>query len=113
MRIMPRASAADYARASYAGEVEARVAKCLLSLSSLVFVLVSKPRWPRRTVIPDLHLHRQRTPSAHLSELSISECVTIDYLCLWCHIRPMPMVCNDIPRDIPERDPPRTYARTL
>ena len=22
------------------------------------------------------------------------------------------MVCNDIPRDIPERDPPRTYART-
>ena len=105
MRIMPRASAADYARASYAGEVEARVAKCLLSLSSLVFVLVSKPRWPRRTVIPDLHLHRQRTPSAHLSELSISECVTIDYV-IW------PIVCNDIPRDIPERDPPRTYART-
>ena len=25
---------------------------------------------------------------------------------------PIPMVCNDIPRDIPERDPPRTYVRT-
>jgi len=22
------------------------------------------------------------------------------------------MVCNDIPRDIPERDPPRTHVRT-
>ena len=81
----------------------------LRSLGSLVFV-VSKPRWPRHAVIPDLHLHRQRTLPTHLSELSISECVTIDYL--WCHIWPIPMVCNDIPRDILERDPPRTYART-
>jgi len=38
--------------------------------------------------------------------LNVSDCVT--------HIWPipMPMVCNDIPRDIPERDPPHTYART-
>ena len=88
--------------------------RCIASYS-LAF-LVSKPRWPRRAVIPDLHLHRQRP---HISlELSISECVTIDYL-IW----PMPMVCNDIPRDIPERDipkrdiperdPPRPYIRTL
>ena len=60
--------------------------------SCLVFV-VSKLRWPR--CVRDL------------SESSVSECVT--------HIWPipMPMVCNDIPRDIPERDPPRTYIRTL
>ena len=85
---------------------------------SLVFV-VSKPQWPRRAIIPDLHLHRQRTPSAHLSELSISECVTIDYTHVF-----MPMVSHMAytysiryvttfdPRDIPERDPPRMYART-
>ena len=56
---------ADYARASYAGAASWRHAwhvlrsiRCIASYS-LVFV-VSKPRWPRRAVIPDLHLHRQR-----------------------------------------------------
>ena len=34
-----------------------------------------------------------------------SDCVT--------HIWPIPMVCINIPCDIPERDPPRTYIRTL
>ena len=36
----------------------------------------------------------------------MSDCVT------HAHIQPIPMVCNNIPRDIPERDPPRTYVRT-
>ena len=61
------------ARASYAGSGEARVARVKFSVgeaSCLVFV-VSKPRWPRCAVVPDLHLHRQRTPS------SVSECVRL------------------------------------
>ena len=55
--------------------------------------VVLKPRWPR--CVRDL------------SESSVSEFVT--------HIWPipMPMVCNDIPCDIPERDPPCMYIRTL
>jgi len=108
MHIMPRAIAqtmrARLMRVQLVGGARGTCyVRCIASYS-LVFV-VSKPRWPRRAVIPDLHLHRQRP---HISlELSISECVTIDYL-IW----PMPMVCNDILRDIPERDPPRTYVRT-
>ena len=42
---------------------------------------------------------------SHELNLNVSDCVT--------HIWPipMPMVCNDILCDIPEHDPPRTYAR--
>ena len=36
--------------------------------------------------------------------LNVSDCVT--------HIWPIPMVCNDILCDVPERDPPRTYVHT-
>jgi len=69
-------------RVSYAGAGEARCGM-LRTLYSLVFA-VSKLRWPHRAIIPDLHLHHQRTPSAHLSKLSIhvSECVTYG-LYLW------------------------------
>ena len=74
--------------------------------SCLVFV-VSKPRWPRCAVVPDIHLHRQRAlSSAHLSESSISECVR---LCDAHMAYTYGLVCN-----IPDRDPPRTctYVRT-
>jgi len=70
----------DYVRASYAGAGEARVAGVMFAVgeaSCLVFV-VSKPRWPRCAVVPDLHLHRQRMPSAiYLSRayLNVSDCV--------------------------------------
>jgi len=50
---MPRASAQTI-RACVFMRVQLR----LHSLYSSTFV-VSKPRWPRRAVIPDLHLHRQ------------------------------------------------------
>ena len=76
---------------------------CRFRRSCLVFV-VSKPQWPCRTVVPDLHLHRQRTLSSpHLSRayLNVSDCVT--------HIWPILMVCNNIPHDIPEHDPPLMY----
>ena len=72
-------------------------------------LVVSKLRWPRRTIVPNLHLHRQRMlSSTHLSESSISECVR---LCD-AHGLYLAMVCNNILRDIPERGPPRTYVRT-
>ena len=78
---------------------------CRSRRSCLVFV-VSKSQWPCRTVVPDLHLHRQRTLSSpHLSRayLNVSDCVT--------HIWPILMVCNNIPHDIPdhEHDPPLMY----
>ena len=38
--------------------------------------------------------------------LNVSDCV------IMTHIWPIPMVCNNIPRDIPECDPPCTYVRT-
>ena len=51
----------------------------VVGLGEAVFfcvLVVSKPRWPHRVVVPNLHLHRQRMlSSAHLSESSISECV--------------------------------------
>ena len=62
---------ADYARASYAVQVRRawqRVTFAVGEASCLVFV-VSKPRWPRCAVVPDLHLHR---PSS-----SVSECVKL------------------------------------
>ena len=111
MRIFASRQCTDYVRASYAGAGEARMARVTFccrpigDASCLVFV-VSKPRWPRCAVVPDLHLHRQRTASSaiYLSRayLNVSDCVT--------HIWPIPMVCNNIPRDIPERDPPHTYV---
>jgi len=48
-----------------------RPRRCLVSV-------VSKPQWPRHAIIPDLHLHHQRTlSSTHLSESSISERVRL------------------------------------
>ena len=85
------------------------MARVTLAVGEAVWVfVVSKLRWPRCAVGPNLHLHRQSTPSSaiYLSRayLNVPDCVT--------HERPIPMECNDIPRDIPERDPPRTYVRT-
>jgi len=58
MRIFASRQCADYARASYAGAGEARAARVTFAVggeaSYLVFV-VSKPRWPRCAVVPDLH----------------------------------------------------------
>ena len=77
------------------------------SRKSCLALVVSKPRWSYRVVVPNLHLHRQITLSyaIYLSRvyLNVSDCVTL-YL--------VPMVCNNIPRDIPERDPPHTYIYT-
>jgi len=91
MRIFASRQCAAYARSPYAGAGEARVARLVmfavgsLEASCLVFV-VSKPRWPR---VPDLHLHRQKTPSSaiYLSRayLNVSDCVT--------HIWPVPRPC--------------------
>ena len=106
MRIFASRQCANYARTSYTGAGEARVACVTFAVggSCLVFV-VFKPRWPRCAVIPDsISIAKER--HCPRSESSVSECVT--------HIWPipMPMVCNNIPLDIPERDPPRTYVRT-
>jgi len=65
MRIFASRQCADYARTSYAGAGEARVALVTFAVgeaSCLVFV-VSKPRWLR--VVRDL------------SESSVSECVRL------------------------------------
>ena len=65
MRIFASRQCADYARACHM-RVQVRRAWHVLRLqlySCSVFV-VSKPRWPRCGVVPDLHLHRQRTPSS-------------------------------------------------
>ena len=50
-----------YARATYAGADEARVAHVTSAVGEAVWC---SPRWPRRAVIPDFHPHRQRTPSS-------------------------------------------------
>ena len=66
MRIFASHQCADYARASYAGAGEARMARVTFAVgeaSCLVFV-VSKPRWPRCVV-------------RNLSESSVSECVRL------------------------------------
>ena len=86
MHIFALRQCTDFVRVSYvyAGAGEARVVRAMFaagwprrSWSCLMFV-VSKPRWPCRTIIPDLHLHWQRTLlSAHLSEPSLSECVRL------------------------------------
>ena len=68
MRIFASRQCADYARASYAGAGEARVARVTFAVgeaSCLVFV-VSKPRWPRCAVV-----------IRDLSESSVSECVRL------------------------------------
>ena len=85
MRIFASRQCADYARASYAGAGEARVARVTFAVgeaSCLVFV-ESKPRWPRCAVVPDLHRQRMPSSAIYLSRayLSVSDCVT--------HIRPI------------------------
>jgi len=70
MRIFASRQCADYARASYAGAGEARVARvtfCCIDnrlgeASCLVFVL-SKPRWPRCAVVPDIAKERRHLRS--------------------------------------------------
>ena len=61
---------------------------------------------PRRSPRPPSLLPKNAVRDQYLSRayLKVSDCVT--------HIWPLPMVCNDIPCDIPECDPPRTYVRT-
>ena len=76
-----------FARAWYASAGEARVARVAFAVrveavcctwvvwcrSCLVFVpVVSKPQWPRRAVVLDLHLHRQRTLSSVIDYIYVS-----------------------------------------
>jgi len=72
-------------------------------------LVVSALRWPHRAIVPDLHLHRQRTLSSnHLSEWSISECVRMcDAHMAYTYV--VPTVCNNIPC---EHDPPHIYVHT-
>ena len=78
---------------------------------------VSKLLWPSCAIIPNLHLHHQRTLSSAVNYIYLSQAY-LDVSNCWTYIWPIPMVlgrahlCNDIPRDIPERDPPSTYIHT-
>jgi len=80
---------------------------CRPRRSCLVFV-VSKPQWPAAPSSPtSISIVKECCyPYIYLSRayLNMSDCVT--------HIWPIPMVCNDIRRDIPKHDPPPTYVRT-
>jgi len=64
----------DYARASYVGTGagEAHVACVTFAVGGAV--------WPCRAIVPDLHLHRQRTPINYIylsqSYLNVSDCLT-------------------------------------
>ena len=85
------------------------------SRRSCLVLVVSKPRWPRCAVVPNLHLHHQRTPSSVINYiylnrayLNVSACVMHTYGLYLVH-----MVCNNTPRDIPEHDPLRMYIHTL
>ena len=68
--------------------------------------VVSKPRGPATPLSLTSIAKECRHLRSILSRayLNVSDCVT--------HIWPIPMlmVCNDIPRDIPKRDPPRIYV---
>ena len=47
------------------GAGEARVAHVTFAVGEAVWCFVaSKLRWPRCAIVPDLHLHHQRTPSS-------------------------------------------------
>ena len=88
---------ADYA---YAGAGEAHVACVMFAVEAV---------WPHRAIVPNLHLYHHRMLSSAMNYfsrayLNVSDCVR--------HIWPIPMVYNDIPHDIPECDPLRTYAPT-
>jgi len=86
------------------GAGEARVAHVTFSVGEAVWCLwypscdgparLPSPL-PKNTIVRDQYLSR--------AYLKVSDCVT--------HIWPIPMVCNDIPRDIPECHPPRTFVR--
>jgi len=93
-------------RIIYAGAGEALVVRVMFAIHAVgEAVGVCSTQAAMALLRPDLHLHRQRTPSStiYLSRayLNVSDCVT--------HIWPipMPMVCNNIPHD-----PPRMYILT-
>ena len=109
---LPRASA----RASYVGTSEVRMTRVTFAVGrprtrrSCLVLVVSEPQWPHGAIVPSLYLRRQRMlSSAHLSELSISESVRLSYAHNYGLYH---MACNNIPCDIPECDPPRTYIHT-
>ena len=74
--------------------------------SCLVFV-VFKPRWPHRAT--SISIAKEHRHPWSISESSVSECVR---LCDTHMVYIYSMACNDILRDIPERDPPRMYVHT-
>ena len=65
-----------------------------------------KPRWSRRAVVTDLHLHRQRKPSSVINYIYLSRAYLNMTDCTHIY-RPIPMALgrahasNDIPRDFP------------
>ena len=54
--------------------------------------------------------HHPRPPSPSPKNSVIRTSIWVEHIWV-CHIWPIPMVCNDIPCDIPECDSPCTYAR--
>jgi len=103
---------ADYVRASYAGAGEVRVACVMFAVQSrrsrLVFV-VSKPRWPRCAVVPDLHFHRQRSCRPHIWVKHIWMCQTVWHtygLYVW-YVTTLRMTFLNVTHNV------RMYIRTL
>jgi len=68
MHIFASRQYTDYASMSYAGAVEAHVARvCLVGKA-----LWCWPRWPHRAVVLNLHLHRQRTLLSTINYIYLS-----------------------------------------
>ena len=110
MHIFASHQCTDYVCASYAVAGEACMARVtFVGLGEAVWFKyypsrngTATPSSPTSISIAKGRCH----PPIHLSRayLNVSHCVT--------HIWPIPMVCNNIPHDIPERDLPRMYVRT-
>jgi len=75
MRTSASCQCTDYVRVSYAGANEARVERVTFAVGEAVWCL---PRWPRHTVVPDLHLHHPGTPSSTINYMSWA------YQTVWC-----------------------------
>ena len=105
---------ADYAHALYMrpGAGEARVARVTIAVGAVFGVrsiqaaMAPLPRPTSASIV------KERCRPRSISESSVSECVRLRDAHTPAYGRPISMVCNDIPRDIPERDPPRTYVCT-
>ena len=109
MRTFASRQCADYVHASYMYmRVQARRAWYVtfaVGRRCLQYPSRDGPAMPQS--LTSISIAKKAVVRDQISESSISERVR---LCD-AHMA-LPMVCNDIPCDIPERDPPRTYTRT-